>query len=358
MELIVFGVRNYYESKKESILEKYNVIAYLDSSIKPGERGEYKDGKAIYNPKDVSELPNVPIVLMSVKFVSMYLSLIDSGVDENRILFGTNILPAYDPFEELLNEHGGYIKTINGNLVIVWDEKEHIFSSQEDLEIIIHNLFKAQKPEIELISKLPRNPISRRFGVEFGKPIDRWYIEQFLQSNKDKIHGSVAEFADDRYTKRFGENIKHSYIMHVNGWGENVIKANLVTGEGITDGFLDCMICTQTIQCIFDIDEVVKNIVRSLKKGGYALITAHGITQISLYDYRNWGEYWRFTPMALEKLFISNCDDAEVSIHAYGNVKTAIAMLYGLCAEDLSSEDFAYNDEQFPVIIAVTVKKK
>lgn len=28
---------------------------------------------------------------------------------------------------------------------------------------------------------------------------------------------------------------KHSYIMHVNGWGKNVIKGNLESGEGIEE---------------------------------------------------------------------------------------------------------------------------
>lgn len=358
MDVIVFGIRNYYEFKKKSIQDKYNVIAYLDSSIKPGECGEYSDGNAIFNPKEVGALPEVPIVLMSVKFVSMYLCLMECGIDAERVIFGANILPAYNPFEELLNEHEGKIKSTNGNLTLEWDEEKYVCRTQEDLESVTHKLFRVERPEIELISNLPRNPISRRFGGEFGKPIDRWYIEQFLRENIDKIHGCVAEFADDRYTKYFGKNIERSYIMHVDGWGENVIKANLVTGEGIIDELLDCMICTQTIQFIFDIDAAVKNIVRSLKRGGYALITAHGISQISLYDYRNWGEYWRFTPMALEKLFRKNCDNVEVNIRAYGNVKAAMAMLYGLCADDLSIEDFDYNDEQFPVIIAISVKKK
>ena len=46
-----------------------------------------------------------------------------------------------------------------------------------------------------------------------------------------------------------------------------------------------------------------------------------------------------------------------IAVQSWGNVKTAIAYQYGLCAEDLKEEDFAYQDEQFPVIVTVSVTK-
>ena len=47
-----------------------------------------------------------------------------------------------------------------------------------------------------------------------------------------------------------------------------------------------------------------------------------------------------------------------VEIHSYGNVKTAVAMLCGLCREDLCDSDFVKEDPDYPVILSVVLKKK
>jgi len=40
-------------------------------------------------------------------------------------------------------------------------------------------------------------PISRVFGFDRGTPIDRVYIENFLEKNKNLIKGVVCEIAED-----------------------------------------------------------------------------------------------------------------------------------------------------------------
>ena len=60
----------------------------------------------------------------------------------------------------------------------------------------------------------------RDFGITRGTPIDRKYIEQFLEKYREDIKGEVLEIADNTYTLKYGEDrIKKSYILHVKGWG-------------------------------------------------------------------------------------------------------------------------------------------
>ena len=134
------------------------------------------------------------------------------------------------------------------------------------------------------------------------------------------------------------------------------LKVNFATGDGVKEDFADCIICTQTLQMIFDFENVIKNLSRMLKTGGTLLLTAHCIAQISMYDYSNWGEYWRFTPKCVSELFKKHFDDVEIK--AFGNVKTATGLLYGLSAEDFDASDFEYDDEQYTVIVAVAARKK
>ena len=59
-------------------------------------------------------------------------------------------------------------------------------------------------------------PISRVFAFDRGTPIDRIYIEHFLESNKDYIHGTLCEIADNSYSKKYGHNVNKFEIFHNN----------------------------------------------------------------------------------------------------------------------------------------------
>src|SRR6266540_4291530 len=47
-------------------------------------------------------------------------------------------------------------------------------------------------------------PISRTWGMDRGKAIDRRYIEAFLQANRERIRGQVVEIAEAKYVRMFG----------------------------------------------------------------------------------------------------------------------------------------------------------
>ena len=47
-------------------------------------------------------------------------------------------------------------------------------------------------------------PISDRWGLDRGTPVDRHYIEHFLGQRAGDIRGRVLEIGDYAYTRRFG----------------------------------------------------------------------------------------------------------------------------------------------------------
>lgn len=214
------------------------------------------------------------------------------------------------------------------------------------------------KDYVSIIADLPSEPISRVFGLDRGKAIDRVYIEDFLEAHKMDIHGRVLEIAENTYTLQYGEQrVKESCILHVNGTGENAIKGNLETGEGLNENSFDSMIITQTLMFLLDVNSAVGNIYRALKQGGTALITVAGISQVSRYDDDRWGHYFGFYETGIRKLCCQVFGEKNVEIKCYGNVKTAAAMLYGLCSEDLQPEDFKTCDQDYPVIIGIVLRK-
>lgn len=355
--VIVFGCGRYYQSKKLELVKRYNIIGFLDNTIKPGEIQKF-EGKDAVNPENINFFgTDIPVLLMSADFFTMWEQLKMLGVNLRRIRFMLITPPFYDEIEEILSENVKEIYSEDSAIILKGGQGEIKILERKDFDLYLRAVFTQKDNYIKLIAAMPDRPVSKRFGAERGKPIDRVYMERFLAENQDKIKGTVMEMADSRYTVMFGHDVERSLILHLNGWGKGVVKGNLETGEGIHENSIDCFICTQTIQFIYDIHSAVRNIYKMLKPGGVALVTAHCLGHISLYDYHNWGEYWRFTDMSMYRLFAEVFDEKQIIVHSWGSMKTAVAHLYGLCAEDLQEKDFEYQDEQYPVIIGCVVWK-
>ena len=165
-------------------------------------------------------------------------------------------------------------------------------------------------------------PISRVFGFDQGRCIDRYYIENFLVKNAQDIQGHVLEIGDDSYSRKFGgERLTNSAVLHVTpGNLQATLVSDLETGEGITASAFDCIIITQTIHLIYDLKGVIANAYAVLKSGGVMLATFPGINQINRYNMNRWGDYWRFTTLSARKLFGEVFPTRSMKIEAHGNV--------------------------------------
>lgn len=355
-EVIVFGRGAYWKKKREAFCKKYQVTAFLDNHTDGEEREE--NGIPVYHPRDYQLLPAHPIFLMAAmkSAIKMFHQLCSLGTDASRIQFGCNISPAFNRAEDLLRECGANVVLTEKGMSLQRGAERLAFEDYAEYQAEIRRLRREKNTYIQLFADMPREPASRHFGTEYGRAIDRYYIEKFLSSHRDMIHGNVLEVADSTYTYKFGHNITHAYKLHVYG-EKDCIKGNLATGEGLHTSMVDCFICTQTLQFIYDVKQVPFHVYDLLKPGGAALITVPGISQIVLGDYERWGDYWRFTKQSLRKLMAEVFDEDKLEIESFGNLKTAFGFLYGLCWEDLTEEDFAYHDEQYQFLLTAVCRK-
>ena len=200
-------------------------------------------------------------------------------------------------------------------------------------------------------------PVSRRFGLDRGAPIDRYYIERFLETHANDIRGTVLEFGDDTYTKRFGgDRVRKSDILSARGGSRKVtIEADLTDASHIEDDRFDCIICTQTLPFIFDTRAALATMHRILKPNGSLLATMPGISQISRYDMDRWGDYWRFTTLSARRLFGEVFSPETVAVESFGNVLAATAFLQGLAQEDLTPDELNATDPDYEMLITVRV---
>jgi SAM-dependent methyltransferase len=202
-------------------------------------------------------------------------------------------------------------------------------------------------------------PISSVFGLDRGQPIDRYYIEDFLQRHSDDIRGRVLEIGDSDYTRKFGgDRVTRFDVLHaVSGNPQATIVGDLATGEGIPGNVFDCMILTQTFLFIYDVRAAVVNAYRALKTGGILLATFPGISQISRYDMDRWGDYWRFTDCSARRLFGDVFGLENVKVETFGNVLAACAFLHGLASHELKQKELDYHDPDYQLLITVRAVK-
>lgn len=203
-------------------------------------------------------------------------------------------------------------------------------------------------------------PISRRFGFERGRPIDRYYIEQFFARERHHVRGRVLEVGDDRYTRMFaGDEVTRRDVLHVLPDQPGVtIVADLTRADDIPADTFDCILCTQTLQVIFDLRLALFHLHRILKPGGVLLATGNGITKTGRHEGVDpWGQYWHFTTQSFGRLFGQAFPSGEVDVSSYGNVLSAIAFLHGLAAEELTAEELNIRDPDYEVLVTARAVK-
>ena len=167
--------------------------------------------------------------------------------------------------------------------------------------------------------------------------------------------GHCLEFRDDSYTSRYGgPAVTRLDILHLDDTHPAAtIVADLTKPNDIPTETFDCIVCTQVLHLIFEVDRAVSELWRILKPGGVLLAT---VPHISMCD-PGWHEIWRFTPEGLGAV-IGRAFGAEgVTVRAYGNSLTAAAELRGLVAEEFSQPTLDYNDPRFAVEVCARAVK-
>ena len=204
-------------------------------------------------------------------------------------------------------------------------------------------------------------PISPIFGIDRGFPIERYYIEKFLKENSECIRGRCLEMGDPFYINKFGgDSVTKIDVLHyVEGNPQATIVADLTCADNIPSDTFDCIICTQTIQMIYDMKAALRHLHRIIKPGGALLTTSHGISKIGRRLGRDdWGEYWHITTQSAEKLFEETFPGAQITVRSYGNVLAAMCELHGIVSEEIDKKGLDYHDPDFEVIVTVKAVKR
>ncbi len=198
-------------------------------------------------------------------------------------------------------------------------------------------------------------PLSREWGYDRGRPIDRYYIERYLAEHRQDIRGDVLEIDSDTYTRAYGgDRVERSHVLRLSPGPGATIVGDLADGTGIPADAFDCVILTQTLQLIFDVQAALRTVRRILKPGGILLLTVPGLSKTKDHG---WHLQWLFTSASLHRSLADVFGEDQVEVEAVGNVLAAVAFLHGVAVEELSTAELEFPDPDFEVLLLARAGK-
>ncbi len=239
-------------------------------------------------------------------------------------------------------------------------------------------------------------PVSRWFGIDRGLPVDRYYIERFMERYGgadaplgEGIRGRVLEVAEHLYVRgpqafaaRDVDGPQPPLLPEIDtvdvldlspGNDRATIVADLTGDDGVPSEAFDCVICTQVLQFVFDVRSAVRTLHRALRPGGVVLATVPALSQIcppelamshelETEDYPGGlaapVDRWRMTVEGARALFEERFGAGNVVVEGYGNLRAAVGFLQGLAAEDFERGELDARDSTYPVLVGVCALRR
>tara|TARA_X000001036_G_C20675556_1_gene804001 strand:+ start:1574 stop:2278 length:705 start_codon:yes stop_codon:yes gene_type:complete len=202
--------------------------------------------------------------------------------------------------------------------------------------------------------------ISNDYGESRGTPINRFYAQHFF-SNLGKINfGNCLEFGDTRYIDQFGNNVKKKVIFNYSKIFQkqkNIINGNLTERDQLPEEEFDLIVCAFVLNFIFDTKLAIDNLFYMLKPNGRCIVILDGpLSQISNYDMKRWGDFWRFTDKSAKLAFKNGKFKIEKE-NIYGNPYSSTAQLNGYCINEVDTNKLFPNHEDYQLLLTYSLIK-
>jgi SAM-dependent methyltransferase len=196
-------------------------------------------------------------------------------------------------------------------------------------------------------------PFSTSFGFDRGTPVDRYYLDQFLERNRALITGRVLEVQVPSYTRRYGADVLESHTVDVNPAFNATYTCDLADAPHLPPDHYDCFLVPNTLQHLARLEPALQTMLRVVKPGGTILASAAGLLPLI----PDGGDYWRLSADGWRRVLESEWPRCDLAIEAHGNCLAAVAAMYGLAQEELTSNELDAHDARYPLLVTIRCRK-
>jgi len=201
-------------------------------------------------------------------------------------------------------------------------------------------------------------PVDRNWGFSRGTPVDRYYINAFLESCAADVRGVVLDVQEPENARRIGgERISRLDVIDVDARNARAtVVADLRCAPNVPSDSYDCILLTQMLHFVDDMPAVIAECARILRPGGVLLVTMPCASRVAN-DYGPAQDYWRVTVPAARRLLAEQFGP-RVRVESWGNAATTAAFLYGLAVHELAQATLDAHDPHYPLLVSVRAQKE
>lgn len=315
-----------------------------------------RSGVGLLLPLDVKRIETDDVMLLEALRADRHLPSVRAIVERYRDAFGSEPVRVLTMREAVARQ----LWARERGLVDKRDQLQRdLADTERDLGSLRAELGDAGQRAPEWNDLRRVTPLSRNWGLDRGRPVDRFYIERFIASHRTDIRGRVLELLDSGLTHAYGdERVAQADVLDIDpGNFRATVVADLRAPVQIPDDTYDCIILTQTLHLIDDMPAVVEQAHRMLKPGGVLLVTLPCASMVAT-EYGPQGDFWRVLPAAATRLFGAAFASADLDVGAHGNVLATTAFLYGLSCNDVDERELDFDDPAYPLIVTVRAVKQ
>ena len=190
-------------------------------------------------------------------------------------------------------------------------------------------------------------PICTEFGYSRGTPVDRYYLERFLEANTAFIRGQVLDVGSDGFTlKGFAAGLESITTIDANPDMNPDVIGDVHNRRVFRRASFDCVLLLNVLEHCRRPQVVIDNVQTWLRKGGTLLAAIPNAQRIHAGPV----DCWRILPDGCREL-CKNWNDVQIT--TFGNCATSLAALSGLAVEDLVAEIRDYQDARYPVLTCI-----